>query len=141
MDNIQQKTAQTLLQQAEEVTIAGTKYQVPQPTLGTLILVSQEVANTSVVLRSCFFSFGVLLTRLLGTFIPKKLFPIGLFPQPLSNPACAKIKRADIPVFRSVSSAKCLYFLINSICVWFMVFCFRIVVFFHIVGYSLNYNF
>ena len=42
MDNIQQKTAQTLLQQAEEVTIAGTKYQVPQPTLGTLILVSQS---------------------------------------------------------------------------------------------------
>lgn len=45
MDNIQQKTAQTLLQQAEEVTIAGTKYQVPQPTLGTLILVSQEIAH------------------------------------------------------------------------------------------------
>lgn len=45
MDNIQQKTAQTLLQQAEEVTIAGTKYQVPQPTIGTLILVSQEIAH------------------------------------------------------------------------------------------------
>ena len=45
MDNIQQKTAQTLLQQPEEVTIAGTKYQVPQPTLGTLILVSQEIAH------------------------------------------------------------------------------------------------
>ena len=45
MDNIQQKTAQTLLQQSEEVTIAGTKYQVPQPTIGTLILVSQEIAH------------------------------------------------------------------------------------------------
>lgn len=45
MDNIQQKTAQTLLQQPEEVTIAGKSYQVPQPTLGTLILVSQEIAH------------------------------------------------------------------------------------------------
>ena len=43
--DIQQKTAQTILQQEQSVNIAGSTYQVSQPTLATLILVSQEIAH------------------------------------------------------------------------------------------------
>ena len=43
--DIQQKTAETILQQTQPVTILGSTYHVPQPTLATLILVSQEISH------------------------------------------------------------------------------------------------
>ena len=43
--DIQQKTAETILQQTQPVTISGSTYHVPQPTLATLILVSQEISH------------------------------------------------------------------------------------------------
>ncbi|GJH39894.1 hypothetical protein RCZ04_04440 [Capnocytophaga sp. HP1101] len=43
--DIQEKTAQTILQIATPIEIAGTTYKVPQPTIATLILVSQEIAH------------------------------------------------------------------------------------------------
>ena len=115
MDNIQQKTAQTLLQQAEEVTIAGTKYQVPQPTIGTLILVSQEIAyipmeeiNREKTIGEAFQKapYGKHVARALALMILGASHPKPTFWQWLKewlNPKERQIKRLTDKIFYQMS--------------------------------------
>lgn len=45
MKNIEQKTAQTILEKATEIQIEGQTYKVAPPRLGTLILLSEQIAD------------------------------------------------------------------------------------------------
>ena len=44
-DTTAQKTADELLEQPITITVGGTTYKVPRPTLGTLVRISAEIAN------------------------------------------------------------------------------------------------
>lgn len=49
--SVEEQTAETLLQEAKRVEVDGTTYEVPAPTLGTLVMVSSVVSRMTVVGR------------------------------------------------------------------------------------------